>query len=59
MTDPRNPHTKPEAVAFVSAVMRTPHALLSPDFQVAMDLSMRFEISARDVLEFRKSVVAR
>jgi hypothetical protein len=50
----RNPQTKAEAVAFVSAVLRSSFALLSPDFQLAMDLSERFDVRARDLLEYRK-----
>lgn len=50
----RDPQTKPEAVAFVSAVLRTPLALVSPDFQAAMDASERFDVRARDLLEYRR-----
>ena len=54
MKDFRNAQTKAEAVAFVSAVMKVPRALLSPDFQKAMDVARRFEVTAGDVLEYRR-----
>jgi hypothetical protein len=58
--NPRDPQTKAEAVAFVAAVMRGSQlALLSPDFQVAMDLSERFDIRARDLLEYRRAIARR
>ena len=50
----RYPRTKDGAIAFVSAVMQSPLALTSPDFQVAIDLSERFDIRAGDILEYRK-----
>lgn len=53
----REPETKGEAVAFVWAVLSQRLALLSPDFQVVMDLSERFDIRARDLLEFRRALV--
>jgi hypothetical protein len=55
----RNPETKPEAVAFVSAVMKHKLVLLSPDFQTAVDLSERFDIRARDILEYRREQALR
>lgn len=50
----RDPKNKAEAVAFVSAVINTRLALVSPDFQVALDVSDRFDVRARDVLEYRR-----
>lgn len=50
----RDPKTKEEALPFIFAVMTAPFALFSPDFQIAVDLSERFNISVKDVLEFRK-----
>jgi len=50
----RDPKNKAEAIAFVSAVMHTRLALMSPDFQVALDVSDRFDVSVRDVLEYRR-----
>lgn len=42
------------AIAFVSAVISVPNALLSPDFEVAMRLSDQLDIRARDILEFKR-----
>lgn len=42
------------AIAFISAVISVPNALLSPDFEVAMRLSDHFDIRARDILEFKR-----
>lgn len=55
--DPRKPQTKDGAVAFVSAVLLNKLVLLSPDFQLAMDLSERFDVRARDLLEYRRTLV--
>jgi hypothetical protein len=52
-------HTKAEAVAFVAAVMQHNVALLSPNFQLAMEASRAFEVSAQDVLEFRREKARR
>ena len=49
-----NVETKEDAMAFVFAVMSSPRALRSPDFQVAMHLSERFRILAKDLLELRQ-----
>ena len=56
MTDPRFPKLKTEAVAFVAAVLRQKLALLSPDFQTAIELSERFDIRAKDLLEYRREL---
>lgn len=47
-------HNKAEAVAFVAAVMQNTPALLSPNFQLAMDVSRLYDVSTQDVLEFRR-----
>lgn len=52
-------HTKAEAVAYVSAVMQHPLALLSPNFATAMDASRAFDVSVQDVLEFRREKARR
>lgn len=52
-------HTKPEAVAFVSAVMQSAPALLSPNFALAMDVSRLYDVSTQDVLEFRREKARR
>jgi len=52
-------HNKAEAVAFVAAVMQNGLALLSPNFQLAMDASRAFDISVQDVLEFRREKARR
>lgn len=52
-------HTKSEAVAFVAAVMQHPLALLSPNFETAMDASRAFDVSVKDVLEFRREKARR
>ena len=49
-TPPTSGQTKSEAVAFVATVLRNPGASRA-DFQFAMDLSERFDIRARDLLE--------
>lgn len=47
--------TKEEAIMYVSATLRSPSALLSsPTFKAAMDLSRQFDVSAQDVLQYRK-----
>jgi hypothetical protein len=56
MSDLRKPQTKADAVALVSAVLLNKLALFSPDFQLAMDLSERFDVRAQDLLEYRKTV---
>lgn len=57
MNDLRNPQTKCDAVAFVSAVIRNGNAILSDDFVTAMDISRKFDVSAEDVLEYRRARV--
>ena len=47
-------HTKAEAVAFVSAVMQNNLALLSSNFRTAMDASQAYDVSAQDVLMYRR-----
>lgn len=49
-----NIQTKIEATAYVAAVLRSALALVSPSFQAAMDLSRKFDISAQDLLKYRK-----
>jgi len=49
-----NIQTKIEATAYVAAVLRSAPALVSPSFQAAMDLSRKFDISAQDLLKYRK-----
>lgn len=53
--------TKAEAVAFVSMALQLQISvsLLSETFQDAMDLSRRFDISAQDVLQYRKESLTR
>lgn len=60
MNDLRNPRTKPEAIAFVSAILKAgvPQVLKSPDFDVAINLSNRFDITVADVLEYRRRLVS-
>jgi hypothetical protein len=50
---------KVEAVAFVAAVMKHDVALLSPNFQLAMDACRAFDVSVQDVLEFRREKARR
>jgi len=52
-------HSKEEAVAYVSAVMQHGVALLSSNFNEAMDVCQVYEISAQDVLLFRKEKAKR
>lgn len=59
MKNPRDPQTKAEATAFVSAVMLNKLVLLSPDFQVAIDLSERFSVTVPDVLTYRRELARR
>lgn len=55
MNSPKNIETKEEAVMYVSATLRSPPALLSSTtFKAAMDLSRQFDVSAQDVLQYRK-----
>ena len=42
------------AVAYVSWVLRIIPGVISKEFRNAMDLSRQYDISARDLLEFRK-----
>lgn len=51
--------TKSQAVEFVASVLQFTPSLLSPDFQVAMSLSRRFDISAKDLLEYRRNLEKR
>lgn len=46
--------TKPEAVAFVCAVLKSEAALSSPNFNTAVDVSRVFDITVQDVLDFRR-----
>ena len=52
-------HTKAEAVAYVSAVMQSNLALLSPNFRTAMDVSQAYDVSAQDVLRYRQEKAKR
>lgn len=49
--------TKEEAVAIVAAALRVSLPMISLEFQVAMDLSRQFDISAQDVLQYRKGLL--
>ena len=51
--------TKPEAVAFVCAVLKSDAALSSPNFNTAVDVSRVFDITVQDVLDFRRIQQAR
>jgi hypothetical protein len=48
---------KEEAVRFIARTLSNPIALLTPRFQIAIALSERFEVSVKDVLEYRKKQV--
>lgn len=50
---------KPEAVAYVAAVLRSAPALASSSFQTAMDLSRKFDINGQDLLEYRREQARR
>lgn len=59
MGHPKDIQIKAEAIVFVSAELRTAPSLFSPGFQIAMDLSRRFDISVLDVLQYRKELAKR
>ena len=47
-------NTREEAVAYVAAVMHSPPSLLSPVCAQAFELCERFELTARDLLTYRR-----
>lgn len=57
MKQPDEIQTKEDAIQFVSAVLSNSFAMMSPDFKEAMYFSGRFEITAKDLLEYRKTML--
>lgn len=46
--------TKDEAMRFIAVVLSSGVATLSPSFNIAVELSERFNISVKDMLEWRR-----
>lgn len=51
--------SKADAVAFAVALLQVPQELLSPSFQIAMEACRRYDVSAQDLLEYKREKARR